>query len=161
MSKLTGKHKRSVSGEASVKIPTRSRRLLLVSLAYLGVVTFWVGPEDSIWAAAVLGGLGALLGMLNIVTLRLGGREFSPVRWLLLATLGGGFTGLAASGVTAALMVIKTAVHSHGPFTDYPPDVVMAILMRAPLWAAAGLLLGAAYGLIALLIYPLNPQNPK
>jgi hypothetical protein len=29
-------------------IPHRTRGLLLASIAYLGVVTFWVGPNDKI-----------------------------------------------------------------------------------------------------------------
>lgn len=131
-------------------IPHRSRRLLLASLAYLGIMVLWVGPEDSIWAAAVLGATGALLGAANLVTLRLGGRALRQAHWLLLATLGGALTGLATSGITAALMLIKTAVHAHGPFTDYPAHVVLGILARAPLWGLSGLLAGAAFGLLML-----------
>ena len=131
-------------------VPQRSRRLLFASLAYLGIVAFWVGPEDSIWAAAVLGAIGALLGALNLATLQFGGRNLRPAHWLALTTLGGGLTGLAASGITALLMLIKTAVHAHGPFTDYPAHVVLGILARAPLWGLSGLLAGAALGLATL-----------
>ena len=70
-------------------IPQHSRRLILTSIAYIGIVTFWVGPEDSIWAAAVLGAIGATLGMLNLITQRWGGRNLNTRSWMLFTTLGG------------------------------------------------------------------------
>lgn len=134
-----------------MEVPRRSRLILLASIGYIGVVTFWVGPEDSIWVAATLGAIGALLAALNLVTLKLGGRQLRPTQWLLLVTLAGALTGLTASGLTALLMTIKIAVHAHGPdFTDYPVFVVLGILRRAPVWGLAGLLVGAAAGLASL-----------
>lgn len=133
-----------------ITVPRRTRGLLLASIAYLGIVTAWVGPEDSIWAATVLGAAGAVLAVLNLVTLRLGGRRVGQTRFLLLAALGGGVAGLGASGITALLMTIKTAVHAHGTHTDYPAHVVLGIASRAPLWGVVGLLVGIAVGLATL-----------
>lgn len=130
-------------------IPNRPRWLLLLSLAYLPVATFWLGPEDSIWLAAVLGWLGSALGVANAVTVRLGGRTVGGRKGLMLAVGIGLAVGVGAGVVTVALMLMKTAAHSHGPFPDFPATVVVGIVARMPVWAAAGALAGLALGLVS------------
>ena len=121
--------------------------------------------KKNVFSLGVLLVLIGYLGTLNLITQRLGGRSLRPARWMLLAVVGGGFTGLAASGVTTILMLIKTAVHAHGEFTDYPAQVVLGVLRRAPLWGAAGLLAGAALGMASLTQRRANTKsgnaNPK
>lgn len=69
------------------------------------------------------------------------GRTFAARAALLGAALAGAAFGLAASLAVAALMLIKDGLHSH-LFPDYPFGMIVDILMRAPLWALAGIFAG-------------------
>jgi hypothetical protein len=45
-------------------------------------------------------------------------------------------------------MLLKTGWHAH-PIPDYPASMIVEMLARAPLWAAAGALAGVGVWLIA------------
>ncbi len=61
-------------------------------------------------------------------------------------------TGLGGSVATAGLMFFKNARHAH-VFPDYPAGMLLATLERAPMWAAAGGLIGLSVGLGCLALY--------
>ncbi len=131
-----------------LRLPRPGRRDRLAGLGIGAALLLWLSVEDNhVWPAALLGAaLAVLLVTLNLLQ-HLGGRDL-PARWVVP---GGGLlgmlAGLAASVVTAGLMLFKNALHAH-LFPDYPPGLLLAILERAPVWALAGGLtgLGLAFG---------------
>ncbi|MFW5709537.1 MAG: histidine phosphatase family protein [Chloroflexota bacterium] len=121
-------------------------------IALCGVTIFiWLGPEDQ-WTGPVtlLGTACAFLATTVWFTGRYGGRVIEglhiPVWWGLVGTAIGMGSGL----FTALLMLLKNVRHNHiAP--DYPLELVGAIINRIPVWGMAGLMLGAAGGLLFLI----------
>lgn len=131
----------------TIQIPPYPRLLSLITLAY-GIAAFlWLTPEDSIWLAAVFGTLGACVLAAHTVFKIAGGRDLPRRVWFPGVIVLGGAIGAGATLVTAVLMLIKTSLHSH-LFPDYPLTVLLGILARAPVWAAAGALAGFAIALL-------------
>src|SRR5690606_27152857 len=84
--------------------------------------------------------LAALVILLWIMG-KLGGQRL-PVHYALPGTLlTGACIGLGASVATVGLMFFKNARHAH-VYLDFPPELMGAILQRAPLWALAGSFIG-------------------
>ncbi len=128
-------------------IPSYPRPLSLITLAY-GIAAFlWLTPEDSIWLAAVFGAAGACILAAHAVFRVAGGRDLPGRVWFPGTIISGGAIGAGATLVTAVLMLIKTSLHSH-LFPDYPLAVLLGILARAPVWAAAGALIGVGVALL-------------
>lgn len=124
-----------------------------------GVALFiWLSVEDTAtWPAALFGlGLSSLIAILitldKIGGYRLAGR-YVPVSGLLLGAVIGVGTSLAA----AALMFFKNARHAH-VFPDYPVGLMLGVLERAPLWAAAGGLAGLGLGLAWLALQGVDDE---
>ena len=65
----------------------------------------------------------------------------------IMATMLGAIIGIGSSLITALLMLLKNARHSHF-FPDFPPGQIGAIIERAPVWALAGGLIGLGLGLL-------------
>ncbi len=123
------------------------RTLRTITLAYGLLLFIWLTPEDSsVGIVAALGGGAAVLVLLWAVRRRLAGREiplaYLPLSGALLGAIAGVGSTLAAGG----LMFFKNALHAHA-FWDYPPQLIVAVLTRAPQWAAAGALVGLGLGL--------------
>ena len=128
-------------------LPRPGRWSRLLALGY-GIALFvWLSVEDTAsWPAAVFGlGLSSLIVILLTLD-KIGGRRLAgrylPVFGLLLGAL----IGLGSSPAAAVLMFFKNARHAH-IFLDYPAGMILAVLERAPLWAAAGALAGLSIGL--------------
>lgn len=131
-------------------IPAGGRKTRWLILFYGMAVFLWLGPEDtSIIPVTLLGGgLSALI--VFVWTLHKAGGSAIPARWVpVIAMVLGGATGLGASAFTVGLMFFKNARHAH-VFLDYPVGLMLAIVERAPVWAAAGGLLGLAVSLLWL-----------
>lgn len=113
-----------------------------LALIYAGAALLWLQLEDNSVLPAVAFGLG---GALLFVIRRAAQHHLSE---LLPAAPAGAATGLLAALAAAALMILKTGMHSHA-FPDYPPDQILAVLERAPLWTLAGMLAGTGLALAA------------
>lgn len=126
------------------RLPRRGSRSRLAALACGIAIFVWLGPEDTqVWPVAALGTVTAALAVWLWTLGRLGGARLSARQMTLLAALLGAVTGLAATIITAALMLLKNAYHAHF-FPDYPPNLMGAMIQRAPAWALAGMLTGLA-----------------
>lgn len=126
------------------------RRLRWLLIIYGVVVFFWLGPEDNhIWPVTLLGVFGAVLMVPQWMLGRVGGQQLSRRDVLLLLSLGGALMGISANLFTVGLMVLKNARHAH-IFPDYPGGLLLAMLERAPVWAAAGGLIGLGLGLVLI-----------
>jgi hypothetical protein len=75
----------------------------------------------------------------------------------VLGLLLGAADGLGTSVATAVLMFFKNARHAH-VFPDYPAGMIIAVLERAPLWAAAGALAGLSIGLAWLALQGVDDE---
>ncbi len=131
-------------------IAVPNRRLRLLTMAYGLLLFIWLTPEDNtVWPVA-LSGLGlALLSIIWLIQRRLGGSVF-PARYVLISgALLGGIVGLGGALSSAGLMFFKNALHAH-VFWDFPPGMVVAMLIRAPSWALAGALSGLGIGCLWL-----------
>lgn len=131
-------------------LPRRGPRLTLLAIGYGALVLFWLSPEDTaIWPVTALGAGGAIWVTLLTTLNRLGGQTFSrrAVTWGLVGL--GGMAGALSGPLTATLMLIKTAMHSHLT-PDYPLSVIGATLARTPAWGVAGALIGLGLALVWL-----------
>jgi hypothetical protein len=134
----------------SIHLPQPRHRLTLSLLGYGLVLLVWLSLEDNgTLSVAVLGTGAALLFTLGWLLQRIGGREL-PVRlWFPGGIVLGGIIGAASSLMTTLLMFFKTGWHGHA-FADYPPEMLLAMLQRLPVWTLAGLLIGLALALMKL-----------
>lgn len=152
---LDGSNSPGAGSEAPGAAP---RWLALLTLVYGVVLFLWLTPEDSIFLAAVLGALGSALGALHMVYC-FGRRDSGRAAWLRrraalnaerfpvpASALAGAGIGILTALCTALIMLVKTSLHSH-LYPDYPLGVLIGILVRAPVWAAAGALAGTAVAL--------------
>ena len=102
----------------------------------------WLPIEDQTPIPALLLAAGLVLWLLA--------RHWStpgrdrPALYFLGSTAG---AGLALSPLAALLVLFKSGLHAHGT-TDLPPEQLAALLRQAPLWGAAGFLLGAGFRLV-------------
>ncbi len=130
-----------------MRLPRPGRWSRLLALGYGFALFVWLSVEDTAsWPAALFGlGLSSLIAILLTLD-KIGGRwlagRYMPVFGLLL----GAVIGLGSSPAAAGLMFFKNARHAH-LFPDYPAGMMLAVLERAPLWAAAGALAGLSIGL--------------
>jgi hypothetical protein len=126
----------------SLCLPQRGRRARWLAIGYGVLLFLWLAPEDnSILPVTLLGGGLSALAVVLWMLGKLGGRAI-PARYAVLgAVLLGIGIGLGASVATFSLMLLKDAQHSH-IYPDFPPALMLAILARAPAWAAAGGLAG-------------------
>lgn len=132
----------------AITLPRPGRHYRQTAIVAGLAVFIWLSLEDNHTLPVIL--YGALLSGLLIVRqllLQVGGR---PLPWrmaLFLSLLTGGAVGAGTAGCTVLLMLVKNAWHAH-VFLDFPPDLVGAILSRAPVWGIAGALIGG--GLLLL-----------
>lgn len=107
----------------------------------------WLGYEDVGLGPVLL--LSILIAAAYVLTLWR--------RWAVLAGLtprqlqvrtglAGLVAGLTTAPLAAMLMLAKIALHAH-PVPDFSRQDVLAVLARTPVWAAAGLAAGLAWGL--------------
>lgn len=133
-----------------MRLPRPGRRSRLLILAYGVAVFLWLSIEDIVIWPVTLFGLGlATIIMLVLMLKNLGGRTISARSVPFLSTLTGALIGLGSSLAVAGLMFFKNARHGH-LFPDYPVEMMLAILQRAPAWTVAGGLIGLSLGLVWL-----------
>ncbi len=125
-------------------------RLLLIPTYLFGLAFFlWIGAEDTTLApVTALGAALPLLLLAHFLTRRFGGAPLRPRKGVLLLTAGGLLAGSAAPLTIGIFMALKVALHSH-THPDYPPEIVLGVMARTPIWGLAGLLLGGALALAA------------
>jgi hypothetical protein len=110
------------------------------------LVFFWLGTEDNSVQSAVLYGLG--IASLSIAHAQYRLPKLLQLRRRLRFALLGAIIGLSAALFAALLMLLKTALHTH-LFPDYSLPLIAAMLVRAPVWAVAGVLMGLGIALVA------------
>lgn len=109
------------------------------------LLLLWLGAEDThTLPVALLGASGALLSVGGALARAYAGQW--QACGALLPTASGGLIGAAGALLTTFLMFFKNSWHAH-PFPDYPLSMLLDMLGRAPVWAAAGALLGGAWWL--------------
>jgi hypothetical protein len=95
----------------------------------------WLRLEDNaVWSAALIGLLISALFTLSAI-----GVSRNP----LIFILSGGLVGGGAAIASSAVMLLKNGLHGH-IFPDYPFGVIAEMLLRAPVWTAAGALTALA-----------------
>jgi hypothetical protein len=137
-------------------VPTiRLAHLRVIVLLGGAIVFFWLSLEDDRALSAALMGAGSmalvLIGWLSpsVMGRTLHGKSL----WLALIALGALF-GAGSAAFAAALMLLKNGLHAH-LYPDYPFEMILAMLARAPAWGLAGMLSGAALAMMitALRLY--------
>lgn len=119
-------------------------RVVLVTAGLYAVV--WMAQEGDLTRVVVFG--VALSGLLILVALErwLGGRSLPLARWIALAAVAGLGWGAGSVLVIFLLMALKTGVHAHGP--EFTSQEILWVWHQLPEWAVAGLLVGAATGML-------------
>jgi hypothetical protein len=129
--------------------PVRSLGLTLLSYAFGLAFFFWIGFEDTtLIPVTLLGASLPLIVLAHFLMRRFGGRPLPVRKGILLLVAGGLLAGCAAPLTTVVLMALKVSLHAH-TYPDYPPEAVLDVMARTPVWALAGLLAGAALALAA------------
>lgn len=129
-------------------MPAQPPLLRAWAVLVFGALLLWTSLEDSSAFAAALGGWIAALTLASLwITRRFGGQALQSRAFILMTAVMGGIVGALAAVLSAGLMLLKNGLHAHA-FPDYPFGMIIDMLARAPLWAVAGLLLGAAVGLV-------------
>ncbi|MGH2606477.1 MAG: hypothetical protein ACRDG5_07775, partial [Anaerolineales bacterium] len=101
---------------------------------------FWLGMEDQ-GLGTVFAVAGLAWSAIGLTVLR--GRDRGPA-WAVWVGL---LSGSAVPLIATLLMFLKVSLHGHS-VPDFTLDDVRAALARTPLWALAGLLAGAAAGIL-------------
>lgn len=141
---------------SALRFPQPGSRLRAVTLLYGVSLFFWLGLEDNHTITVVLLGWGfSLLGLLWWTLRRTAGKLFAPSAAIIRVTLLGAGVGGGAVVATMALMFFKNARHAH-IFPDFPPQMLIAVWERFPVWMAAGGLIGAAAAFVWLAVLPQN-----
>jgi len=129
-------------------VPERNSRLRWAVIICGVVIFLWMSPEDNhIWPVAMLGTVAALLLVLWWTLGRFGGQHINAGALLTMGAVSGLITGASGAVITAILMLLKNARHSHF-FPDFPPEQIIAMLERAPLWGIAGSFAGLGMSLL-------------
>jgi hypothetical protein len=132
-----------------IQWPARSR--LLTGLTFIFGLTFfvWIGYEDTtLLPVTMLGAVLPPIFLAHFLMRRFGGVPLPAHKGMLLLGAGGLLAGCLTPLTTAVLMAIKVSLHSHA-FPDYPPEAVLSVMARTPVWALGGLLLGISLALAA------------
>ena len=111
-------------------------------------ILVWSGLEDSdALAVTILGGVAAAASTMFLLSTRLPRLLVNARNRLPIAALAGLWAGGLTAVITQALMLFKNVRHGHiNP--DYPPQMILAILERLPLWVLAGGLAGIGIGIL-------------
>ena len=130
-----------------IRVPSPGRRARLLTLAYGFTLFGWFSLEDlTVWPVTLFGfGLATLI-ILYSLSGKIGGKIIAAAYIPVLGGLTGSLIGIGSSVVVAGLMFFKNARHAH-LYPDYPVEMILAMLERAPAWAIAGVLLGLSLGL--------------
>lgn len=109
------------------------------------LLLLWLSVEDThTLPVALLGASGALLWVGHALARAYAGQW--QTLGALVPVVGGALVGAAGALVTTFLMFFKSSWHAH-PFPDYPLSMLLDMLGRAPVWAAAGALVAGAWWL--------------
>jgi hypothetical protein len=120
-------------------------------IGYGLIILIWLSLEDNNNLSVALLGIGlALLTSLFLLLNRFGGRTFSLRQCFWGNLVLGAIVGALSAVSTALLMFFKSSWHAH-QFLDYPPQMMLAMLSRIPIWALAGFLIGLSVGNLVLL----------
>jgi len=132
-----------------VEWPARSRALTALTFVFGGAFFVWISYEDTtLIPVTLLGAALPLIFLAHFLTRRFGGAPLPARKGMLLLGAGGLLVGCLTPLTIAVLMGLKVSLHSHvNP--DYPPEAVLGVMARTPVWALGGLLLGTALALIA------------
>jgi len=145
-----------------MSIPAAGRRTRLIAMGYGLALFLWMSVEDNaVWPVSLYGlGLAALI--VNLTLLDKMGGQFISLRYLpLVGALWGALIGLGASLAVTGLMFFKNAAHAHF-FLDYPPELMLSMLRRAPAWTITGGLAGVGLALAWLSKLPKkNERTPE
>ena len=125
-------------------------RLLTITLGI--IIMLWSGLEDNqVWGVVLLGWILAIVSVAHFMMSRFGNRSYNTTTLIKLSPLVGASIGASASIITALLMIFKSIRHSH-VFPDYPPQMIIAILERLPIWALGSGFIAVGLSLVWLIL---------
>lgn len=121
-------------------IPLRIRYFAIL----LGMVFFfWLPFEDTSEIIPLL--LACLFSAwIAAVYLSKTQKRFRAIlpNYILVGTLA----GIAITPLTILLMALKTGLHGHST-PDFPPQQIISVVQRTPIWGIGGLLIGLGRGI--------------
>ena len=141
-------------------LPAPGHRSRLLVVFYGILLMLWMSTEDSGTLTVTLLGSGLSVLAIGLWLLQETRDRRISFRGLLIGGAGsGGLMGAGAILATVALMFLKTAWHSH-IYPDYPPQMMLDMLVRIPAWGLAGGMLGLAGALLWIALQQENAGYP-
>lgn len=140
----------------SITLPGWGLRLRLLSVLVAVGLLLWMSTEDnSATAVAALGVASTLLLLLGWLLRRWGGTRLPLRAWLPGSIALGGLAGAGSALTAALLMFFKTAWHAH-LYPDFPPQMMLDMLARLPVWGAAGAFIALGIACVRLATLPIT-----
>lgn len=117
-----------------ISIPSSGYKMRLIALGWGILIFLWSSIEDNnVSGVTVLGWITSLIVVSFGLMSRFGGICISGKKSLMAGAGIGAIIGASASLSIAILMLFKDVRHAH-IFPDYPPQMIVAILERLPIW---------------------------
>ena len=134
----------------TIPYPNYKNRLLNIALGI--IVLVWSSLEDNqVGGVVLLGWIVAIISVAHFMMSRFGNQTYTVKSLIKLSPLVGASIGASASIITALLMLFKVIRHSH-VFPDYPPEMILAILERLPVWSLSSGLIALGLSLVWLIL---------
>lgn len=145
----------------TLRLPKPATKARFLLIGYGLILLVWLSLEDSSTiSVAVLGTGTAIIYAGAWLGNRFGERILPMKIWFVGLILSGIVMGALSALSTATLMFFKSSWHGH-TFPDYPPQMIADMLLRTPIWALSGALLGVSCAIFLFLYHANLNQIPS
>jgi|SRR5690606_21009622 len=144
-----------------LRLPKPATKARFLLIGYGLILLVWLSVEDnSAVSVAVLGTGTAIIYTSVWIANRFGEKELPLKIWSIGLVLAGTVMGALSALSTATLMFFKSSWHGH-IFPDYPLQMIADMLLRTPIWALSGALLGVSCAIFLFLYHTNLNQIPS
>lgn len=145
----------------TLRLPKPATKARFLLIGYGLILLVWLSLEDSSTVSVAVLGTGTSLIFTNVwIANRFGEKDLSLKIWFIGLVLAGIIMGALSALSTAILMFFKSSWHGH-IFPDYPPQMIADMLLRTPIWALSGALLGLSCAIFLFLYHTNLNQKPS
>lgn len=135
----------------TLRLPKPATKARFLLIGYGLILLVWLSLEDSSAVSVAILGAGTAIIYSSVWIANRFGEQVLPLKiWSIGLVLAGTIIGALSVLSTATLMFFKSSWHGHN-FPDYPPQMIADMLLRTPIWALSGALLGLSCAIFLFL----------